>query len=139
MPLTPDDRFALADLVARYAAAVDARDFDRLRDIFLAGCRFDTGRAVRDGVDSVIEAMQGLLRYEATSHMLGQQLLDQHDGDSVSGVTYCTAHHLTDHGDRRTDKVMHIRYHDQFRRHDDGWRIAERRLDLIWSDEQPVG
>ena len=137
-PLTLDDRSALAELAARYAAAVDFRDFDRLREVFVVDCRLDTGRGVRDGIDAVLEAMQGLLRYEATTHVLGQQLLEHHDGD-VRGVTYCTAHHLSMNGDSdRTDTVMHIRYHDLFVRTDDGWRISTRRLETVWTDRQPV-
>ena len=138
-PITLDDRSMLADLAARYAAAVDFRDFDRLREVFTADCLLDTGRGERDGIDAIIEAMQGLLRYDATTHVVGQQLLETHDGD-IRGVTYCTAHHLrTDPTDgRRTDTVMHIRYHDRFVRHDDGWRIATRRLEVVWTDQQPV-
>jgi ketosteroid isomerase-like protein len=135
--LTLDDRSALADLAAHYAAAVDFRDFERLRQVFIADCRLDTGRGVRDGIDAVLEAMQGLLRYEATTHVLGQQLLELHDGD-VRGVTYCTAHHLGTDGDSRTDTVMHIHYHDRFVRTDEGWRIATRRLETLWTDRQPV-
>ena len=136
-PITLDDRSALADLAARYAAAVDFREFDRLREVFVVDCRLDTGRGIRDGIDAVMEAMQGLLRYEATTHVLGQQLLETHDGD-VGGVTYCTAHHLGTDGENRTDTVMHIRYHDRFVRTDDGWRISTRRLETVWTDRQPV-
>jgi hypothetical protein len=142
-PLTVADRIELTDLVARYAVAVDSRDFASLRDIFVPECTLDTGRAVRDGIDAVLEAMQGLLRYEATSHVIGQQVVNQRvvgeSDDGVDGLVYCTAHHLTDHGDHRTDKVMHIRYHDRYTRTDAGWRIAARRLELVWSDETSVG
>jgi hypothetical protein len=139
--LNVDDRLALADLAARYAAAVDLRDFERLREVFVADCRLDTGRSVRSGIDEVIDAMQGLLRYEATSHLVGQQLLER-IGDDLGGLTYCTAHHLTASdgaGSTRTDTVMHIRYHDRFVRTDAGWRIENRRLEVLWTDTQPVG
>ncbi|MEQ8840274.1 MAG: nuclear transport factor 2 family protein [Acidimicrobiales bacterium] len=135
--ITHDDRFALAELAARYAVAVDTRDFARLRDVFVADARLDSGRSVRDGIDAILDAMQGLLRYDATTHVLGQQLLEPHDGD-IRGVTYCTAHHLTVADEQRTDRVMHIRYHDRFVPTDAGWRIANRRLELVWIDEQPV-
>lgn len=143
MPDSPtvDDRLALADLAAHYAAAVDQREFDRLRQVFTDDCRFDTGRSVREGVDAVIDAMDGLHRYTATTHVLGQQLVESVDGET-HGLTYCTAHHLTA-GDGAehapTDMVMHIRYHDRFVETDAGWRIAERRLELLWRDTRPVG
>lgn len=137
-PLDLADRAALVDLASRYAHAVDSRDFERLRDVFTAAAVLDTGRGIRNGVDEVLTAMEGLRRYHATTHVLGQQLVEP-TGDGARGITYCTAHHLTVDGDRRTDKVMHIHYHDEFVRTDDGWRIAARRLDIAWTDERPVG
>ena len=145
-----DVRLALAELAARYAVTVDLRDFDRLRDVFVPDCRLDTGRAVRDGIEAVVATMQGLHRYEATNHVLGQQLLEP-DGGDVRGVTYCTAHHLLvgdadddvddpdgDGDGGRSDTVMHIRYHDRFVSTGAGWRIATRRLEVVWTDRRPV-
>ncbi|MEM7142854.1 MAG: nuclear transport factor 2 family protein [Actinomycetota bacterium] len=136
--LDATDRDALRDLAARYALAVDLRTFDDLRSVFTADASLDTGRSIREGIDQIVEAMHGLLRYEATSHVLGQQVVTIVDAE-VHAVTYCTAHHLTADGETRTDKVMHIRYHDRIVRTADGWRIAARRLDVPWIDERPVG
>lgn len=135
--LTVDDRIELSDLVARYAVAVDNRDFDALHAVFVRDATLDTGRSTRSGFDEIVEAMQGLLRYEATAHVLGQHLVEA-TGTGASGLVYCTAHHLTDHGEHRTDKVMHIRYHDVYVRTDHGWRMTARRLEVAWTDEQPV-
>ncbi|GJM39048.1 MAG: hypothetical protein DHS20C19_24150 [Acidimicrobiales bacterium] len=131
------DRQALTDLVARYALAVDTRDFADLHQVFVPDATLDTGRAVRTGMDQITDAMQGLLRYESTSHLLGQQVVQPTD-DGATGITYCTAHHLTVDGDLRTDTVMQIHYHDRYVRTDDGWRIVTRRLDVRWRDTQPV-
>jgi hypothetical protein len=136
-PLSIDDRFALLDLAARYADAVDRRDFALLDAVFLPDGVLDTGRGVRDGLIEILAAMEGLRRYEATAHVLGQQLADA-AGDGARGVTYCTAHHLADRDGSRTDTVMHIRYHDDFVRTPDGWRIRHRRLELQWTDRRPV-
>jgi hypothetical protein len=129
------DRAALGDLASRYAIAVDTRSFERLREVFVEEATLDTGRSVRSGIDEILTAMEGLRRYIATSHVLGQQLVEARS-EGATGVTYCTAHHLSD-GDR-TDTVMHIRYHDEFVRTDAGWRIARRRLEVLWTDTQPV-
>lgn len=131
------DRQALTDLVARYALAVDTRDFADLHQVFVADATLDTGRAVRSGIDEITDAMQGLLRYESTSHVLGQHVV-RPDGDGATGITYCSAHHLTVDGDVRTDTVMQIHYHDRYVRTDDGWRIAARRLDVRWRGTQPL-
>ena len=146
--LSPDDRFALSDLVARYADAVDRRTFDGLAEVFVADGVLDTGRGVRHGLAEIVAAMAGLHRYVATAHVLGQQLLEPvtaddpgggPDGDRVRGMTVCTAHHLSDHGDHRTDRVMHIRYHDEYVRTSEGWRIRHRRLEVPWTDTRTVG
>ena len=133
-PLTTEDRLALQSLVARYALAVDTGDFEALRAVFVADAELDTGRSVRRGVDEIVTAMEGLRRYEATHHLVGQHVLDTDtdtDTDRASGVAYCTAHHLAPNDTGRTDMVMYIRYHDEYRRTSGGWRIATRRLDVV--------
>ncbi len=133
------DRFALADLVATYADAGDTRDFDRLRLVFTPDATLDTGRTVRIGIEEILEAMTRLERYEATSHLLGQQLLEMTGPDRCEGLTHCQAHHLLSDGDGSTDRVMHIRYVDDFVRTAEGWRIRGRRLDVAWTDDRAVG
>ena len=132
------DRAELADLAALYAVIVDQRDFDRFDEVFTADALLDTGRGERSGLVEITDAMAGLLRYEATSHVLGQQLLSVTDDGEITGVTYCEAHHLKIDGDARIDHVMHIHYHDRFVRTPVGWRIAYRRLAVPWTAEQPV-
>jgi hypothetical protein len=31
-----------------------------------------------------------------------------------------------------------IRYHDEWRREEDGWRFTKRRLELLWEERVPV-
>ena len=135
--LTIDDRVALADLVALYADVVDTRTFQRLDEVFVPGAVLDTGRGERRGLEEITAAMQRLHHYEATSHLLGQQVLSG-GPDTARGVTYCQAHHLLVEGDVRTDRVMHIRYLDDFARTPQGWRIRHRRLITAWTDDRPV-
>ena len=132
------DRAELADLAALYAVIVDQRDFARFDEVFTADALLDTGRGRRSGLVEITDAMAGLLRYEATSHVLGQQLLSVTDDGEVTGVTYCEAHHLSSDGAERIDQVMHIHYHDRFVPTPDGWRIAHRRLVVPWTAEQAV-
>ncbi len=132
------DRAALADLVALYAVIVDQRDFAQFDEVFTTDALLDTGRGRRSGLAEITDAMAGLLRYEATSHILGQQLLSVTDDAEIEGVTYCEAHHLRVEGDERIDHVMHIHYHDRFVPTPDGWRIAYRRLTVPWTADYPV-
>lgn len=135
--LTDADRLEIADLAATYAHAVDRRDFDLLHHVFVVDARLDTGKGVREGIDQIVDAMQRLLRYEATFHLLGQQRLVG-GPDTATGETYCDAHHLTLDGDARADTIMKIRYADEFVRTDVGWQIAARRLHVDWTEHRAL-
>ncbi len=131
--LTDADRVEIADLAATYAHAVDRRDFDLLREVFVDTAVLDTGTATRNGVDEILAAMERLRRYESTFHILGQQRL-RGGPDTALGETYCEAHHLSSDGDRSTDWIMKIRYIDDLVRTEPGWRIATRRLAVDWTE-----
>ena len=53
MPLTADDRMAMADLIARYNRSVDAGDGEAFGDVFTDDATLDlSGNVVRDGATS---------------------------------------------------------------------------------------
>lgn len=135
--LSADDRAELADLAAAYAHAVDRRRFEQLRRVFTADGVLHTPTGSRRGHAEIESAMGRLHRYEATFHVLGQQRLAA-TAEGASGETYCVAHHLRRHDDGRVDSVMYIRYLDRFAATADGWRIAERRLEVDWTDDRSV-
>ena len=138
--LNPADRRAIADLAAVYAQAVDERDFERLRGVFTVDAELDTGSSVRRGINEILTVMEGLRRYESTTHLVGEQVISSVAVDTCTVVTPCTAHHLTVDGHCRTDRVMHIHYQDEcVRTEADGWRIRSRRLDVARVDERPAG
>jgi hypothetical protein len=67
------DRLATQDVMVRYAACLDERDWVAYRDCFAPDVEFhDFGPQVISGVDAWIEFVEGVLdRFEATQHMLG--------------------------------------------------------------------
>ena len=99
----------LRALVERYATAVDARDFDRLADVFVADGVLVTPTGERAGLDAIQAAMQSLHRYDSTDHIVGGSTVEI-DGSTAAGQVDCVAHHYTDGG--ATDRVMQITYHD---------------------------
>ena len=133
-----EDRAAIADLVALYAVAVDSRTFDRLDQVFADDGVLETAHGVRRGLPEIVAAMQGLLRYESTHHVVGQTTLEPAGDGRVAGVTYCEAHHLSVEDEGKVDQVKHIRYHDTFVQTPKGWRIAARRLEVSWTDERTI-
>jgi hypothetical protein len=137
---------ALRRVVERYAHGVDRREPHAVAALFtkdgsLEIYQGDPGtiepQRVRHGREEIATALEGLDRYEVTTHFLGQQSIDL-DGNRATGETYCVAHHLYDADGVRRDHVLSIRYLDEFRCEDGEWLIARRRLAIDWSDERIV-
>ncbi len=135
---------ALRSLSYRYAAAADDKAFDEMAALFGGDGRLITARGERTGAAEIAEAVAGLGRYDRTFHLVGQVLIAEGDDGEPAGQTYCTARHFSAPDESTgvvVDLVMHIRYHDRFRRDDrapGGWRFAERRLDVVATGTQEL-
>jgi len=135
---TTSDRVALRDLVQAYAAGCDTRDAALLRSCFTDGATLTVHWVDRDATTMTFPAgadqiPEGLARYDLTFHFIGNHGV-QLDGDDATGHTYCLAHHVTG----ADDHVMAIRYEDTFRRERDGWKITERHLRHLWTEDTTV-
>jgi hypothetical protein len=140
--LNTDDEVALRRLVDRYADAVDDRDADALQGLFT-----ETGvlRVQGDGapVESewsgadVVRSLDVLKAFDRTFHHVGGCVFDPAD-EGATGKVHCLAHHYERTGNGPVDLVMMIRYHDRYSRQPDGWRIAERRVAIQWTELHPA-
>ncbi len=138
--LSREDREELTALCHSYASCVDTRDFEAVGPLFTADAVLSMPNGRREGRDAIVAAMHGLERYDRTFHLVGQIRQWVEDG-VVRGETYCVAHHFTEGGAGGTeDRVMYIRYQDEFER-DDVWRFARRKLDVVWAgqEDKPSG
>jgi 3-phenylpropionate/cinnamic acid dioxygenase small subunit len=141
------DRAALTDLVHRYAAGVDDRQFDSVAELFtdkaelmlpeppakLDPVHRHCGRAA---IRTAIAAVAATIR---TEHAIVGEVFDAGPRpDSARGRIACVAHHWSHHGDQLTDVVWHLRYDDEYRRTDAGWRIAGRTLTINAIETRPV-
>jgi 3-phenylpropionate/cinnamic acid dioxygenase small subunit len=141
------DRAALADLVHRYAAGVDDRQFDSVAELFtdkaelmlpeppakLDPVHRHCGRAA---IRTAIAAVAATIR---TEHAIVGEVFDAGpQPDSACGRIACVTHHWSHHGDQLTDVVWHLRYDDDYRRTDAGWRIAYRTLTINAIETRPV-
>jgi hypothetical protein len=141
-------RRELYDLALRYARACDRRDgaaFETLftEDASLSGHHGDpdTEPAIFavQGRASIIKGMRVLERYRSTFHLVANQLVEfAADGESASGETYCTAHHIRDVDGTEMNLTMAIRYQDEFQRTAEGWRFSRRRLAVDWERDLPL-
>jgi hypothetical protein len=150
-PLRFVDRVGLRELVDQYAQCVDRLDLERLVTLFAAdGVLAVHGvgetmppTAVRTGPDEIRAAMQSLRRYEITAHHLAQHAVRfvpaaAAGAPQAVGELYCTAHHVTLEGDQRFDRVLWIRYLDDYVVDHGRWRFARRRVCTDFLDEHPI-
>ncbi len=140
------DRLAIRQLVDDYARAADRVDGSAAGACFAPDGVLRTrsrGQSeafrMRTGPDEISAAFAGLSRYEVTLHLVANHYV-QLDGDTGTGETYCLAHHVHDSedGSGKLDYVMAIRYLDEYRRTESGWRFAQRELVIEFTEDRPV-
>jgi hypothetical protein len=87
-------------------------------------------------IRTAIAAVAATIRTEHA--MVGEVFDAGPQPDSARGRIACVAHHWGRHGDQLTDVVWHLRYDDEYRRTDAGWRIAHRTLTINAIETRPV-
>lgn len=130
------DRIEIDDLLARYARALDYRNFEELDSIFTADATFDAGGlGSPTGPAAIREMISGTIGHlDATQHLVGKSLVEfSADGDEAEVRTYLISQHIRE---SVPGPVKHYflggEYYDRVVRTTDGWRIAYRRLDRMW-------
>lgn len=131
------DRQAIVDLTIAYAWALDMREFELLRNIFLPEA---TALLVdeRTGVDSIIERVRSALEpLDASHHLIGNHQVTV-DGDRATCRCYLQAQHVREGTQGGSNYIFAGRYEDELVRTAAGWRIARRTLVRVWSDGNPA-
>jgi len=120
------DREQIVEALAHVAAALDARDWDALRDWFTP----DTDAYGVRGQDALIAQLKAHLGgVGPTQHLLGNHRVTI-EGDRARALTYWRAHHVgTGPMDGSSFEAMG-EYDDQLVRTGAGWRISRRRVDV---------
>jgi SnoaL-like domain len=145
--LDATDRAALSDVVHRYAAGTDERQFDSVTELFTetADLILPEAPATLDPVHrhsghaairAAIEAVTAAIR---TEHAIVGEVYDiGPEPGTARGRIACVAHHWSQHGDQLTDAAWHVRYNDEYRLTDAGWRITRRALTINAIETRPV-
>ena len=135
------DRQVIAEVCYRYAFALDARDWAALRTCFTA----DATAYYRDqnpthGYPAIETRIRSALApLSSTQHLIGNVLVTLTlAGAEADSVCYLQAQHVRPGTDGGDTFVIAGRYLDRFVRTPDGWRIAQRRLETIWTDGNPA-
>ena len=131
------DRAAIADLLARYARAVDARDLAAVASCFTADAVYEGSLGHGTIADAVAALERAMARYQRTLHLLGAPVIEV-DGDRGRAETYCVAYHRTADATGPRDLTVGVHYRDDVVRHDGRWRICRRDVTTVWRCDDPV-
>lgn len=134
------DERAVRRLAERYALAVDRRDAEALAELFAADAVLVTAGGEMRGHDDIRAIPQRLgERYRVTHHLVsGHDVRFEPSAAAATGTVECLAKHVYEQEGIERVYVMHLRYHDRYRRDGDRWVFAERRLELLWDEDHPL-
>jgi 3-phenylpropionate/cinnamic acid dioxygenase small subunit len=147
MTLSADDRMALSDLVHRYAANVDDRRFDSVAQLFTATAELTVPEPPaalepihsHRGQEAIAAAVAAVAAVTRTEHaIVGEVYQEAARPGMASGRVACIAHHWSQRGDEVLDVVWHLRYDDDYRLTDAGWRISRRALTINAIETRPA-
>jgi hypothetical protein len=147
MTLTVADRSALTDLVHRYAAGVDDRQFDAVAKLFTATAELavpDPPTALEPvhrhrGHTAIRAAVASVASVVRTEHAIVGEVYDIGPRPGIAhGRITCVAHHWSQDAGQLTDVVWHLRYDDEYRLTEAGWRIDRRVLTINAIETRPV-
>lgn len=131
-----NDRIEIDELLARYARALDYRQFEDLEQVFTADATFDAGSlGCPTGPANIRAMIEGTIGHlDATQHLVGKSIIEfDESGDAAEVRTYLISQHIRESA---PTEVKHYflggEYYDRVVRTPLGWRIAYRRLDRMW-------
>lgn len=138
--LTEADRrnveHACAALSVEYCEWVDAKEYDRLRDVFVADALFVSPAAPEKeirGADAIVSYLSAIPRALGTQHLAFNVRVHVESSDAAAGscrlvVFMADANEPeTPEGRKLAAKQLIGIYRDRYVRTPAGWRIAERR------------
>ena len=130
------DRSAIADVCVRYATALDGRDWELLATCFTDDVVTEYGGGRQEGFSAFERTTRRWLTPAvASQHQISNVVVDL-DGDTARSRCLVRADHV--HEDLPGRNLVFVgRYHDTLARTDAGWRIAQRRFDIWWTQGDP--
>ena len=129
MPTT-DDTAEIMNTLARYATAMDQRDWALLDSVFTEDFVYDAGEWVTHSRAEYLGRLRPYLEgCGPTQHLLGNYQIAI-DGDSARTEVYVRAFHVGTRELSSTTYEMFGVYRDEMRRTEAGWRSIHRTLRL---------
>jgi 3-phenylpropionate/cinnamic acid dioxygenase small subunit len=123
----------IADVLVRYATAIDRRDWALFRTCFTDDCDTDYGDIGRwQGIDAITDWMART--HEPCGHTLHRitNVAITSNGDTVTARSYVDA--LVMFGDNERGTRADGYYDDELVHTADGWRIARRTFTMVHAE-----
>lgn len=135
------DRLEIQDLIARYAYAIDDRNWDGLDQVFTPDAIIDYTevggqRGRRDEIKAYLA--DAMSNFSGFQHMAATTELKL-DGDKATARTILFNPMLVDENGKQRVFFVGLWYCDKMERTADGWRIVERREQKCWNYNAPDG
>ncbi len=127
------DRLAVTDVLYRYAAAIDVRDWDALRDCFTddATLHFEMTGVLPAAAFVARAAHDQTVCYSASQHVVSNVVVEI-DGDHATARADAQSIHFRRGAQGGEVQTVHGVYRDHLRREGATWRIARRELTTTW-------
>ncbi len=124
------DYFAIQNQLARFARALDQRDWAAVPTIFAADVGFDYGEGERQGLEALCAQFRRYLdQCGPTQHLLGSLWLEV-NGETAQSRAYVQARHQGTGARARLLFDSHGDYHDRWEKRGATWLIVRR--DVHW-------
>ena len=129
-----DDRTAIIDQTIAYCWAIDERNWPALHDIFLPGATAELGNGTENGINAIVARISGVLNpLDSSQHLVCNHQVAV-NGDTATSRCYLQAQHVRRNAQNGRNYLVAGRYEDSWARTPQGWRVAHRRLVVMWTD-----
>jgi ketosteroid isomerase-like protein len=127
-----EDRAELAELIARYALAVDDRDLEAIGRLFTPDGAFRSRDGVMEarGTQAVLEQFRGRFRALKLSNHFSHDHIFEFGADPDAATGLITAHAEVWRNGRAL--IGALRYQDSYRRFEGRWCFADRLLFFLY-------
>ena len=125
-----EDKIELDRLIDQYAHAVFEKDADLWGAVWAdrEDCHWDLGGMKMDGKATIVSTwIKAVANFGWIWHVVPNKWFEV-DGDTATGVCYLREEVTRADGARGT---LTARYHDQYVRTPQGWRVLSRRLEIL--------
>jgi ketosteroid isomerase-like protein len=128
-------RQEIAEVLFRYGYALDERDWDRLERCFTPDAAFHHSGGSVFGAEEIRAGLRTALgSLSVSQHLIGSvSVVVAADGQTATSTCYVQAQHVRAGAEGGKHLLLGGRYADRLVHTEDGWRIADRALRVMWS------